>query len=137
MEMSKELIERNRSCKARVKKAFESRMEDIKKLVAVDREEIKGKKAEKIREEIGELNEYGLCIDLVEAGTFRDQREDYIRYQLSWGGPSEEFRIFKTGEVEFWLLDWFDGAPIEVIGEDADIIKDIVSPTSWGVGWDI
>jgi hypothetical protein len=28
--------------------------------------------------------------------------------------------------VEFWLLDWFDGACIQVEDEDADIIKEIV-----------
>ena len=69
---------------------------------------------------------YGLAIDLVTAGTFKGQREDYIRYQLSYGGPSEEFRIYKNGDVEFWLLDWFDGAKVDVTSEDADIIKNIV-----------
>jgi hypothetical protein len=78
-------------------------------------------------EELGSLNDYGLSIDFVAAGTFKDQREPYYRYQLSWGGPSEEFRIYLDGSVEFWFLDWFDGAPIDVTGEDAEIIKEIVS----------
>ena len=77
-------------------------------------------------EELGSLNEYGLSIDKVEAGTFKNQREDYLRYQLSYGGPSEEFRIYKNGDVEFWYLDWFDGAKVDVAGNDAFIIKDIV-----------
>jgi len=110
--------ERNRSCKERVEQYFKNRIRDIKILF---------KAKENQTEELGNLNEYGLCIDLVEAGTFKGQREDYYRYQLSWGGPSEEFRIYKNGEVEFWLLDWFDGACVEVIGEDANIIKEIVS----------
>ena len=49
----------------------------------------------------------------------------YKRYQLSWGGPTEEFRVYLNGDVEFWLLDWFDGAPIEVTGNDADIIREL------------
>ena len=106
------------TCKDRVKEAFESRIKDIKELYQTENQET---------EELGSLNDYGLAIDKVNAGTFEGQREDYIRYQLSYGGPSEEFRIYKNGEVEFWLLDWFDGACLDVLGEDADIIKDIVS----------
>lgn len=68
-------------------------------------------------EDIGSLNEYGLSFDYVTLGTFNDQKEGYFRYQISWGGPSEEYRFFTNGprfdvyRVEFWYLDWFDGAP--------------------------
>ena len=109
-------------CKDKVKDHFISRMAAIRTLYNAEEQQT---------EELGSLNEYGLSIDKVEAGAFKGQREDYIRYQLSWGGPSEEFRIFKNGEVEFWFLDWFDGASVEVTGEDADIIKDIVSFVEW------
>lgn len=111
------MSDRNKKCSERVNEAFESRMEDIRTLWKADDNET---------EELGNLCEYGLCIDFVEAGTFNDQREPYFRYQLSYGGPSEEFRIFLNGEVEFWFLDWFDGACVEVTGEDAEIIKEIV-----------
>jgi len=116
--MEQTLKSRNRSCKERVSSHFKSRMDDIRKLFNAEENYI---------EELGYLNEYGLCIDFVEAGTFKDQREDFYRYQLSWGGPSEEFRIYKNGDVEFWLLDWFDGACVDVSGDDAYIIKEIVS----------
>ena len=111
------MTDRNKQCSERVKEAFDSRMADIRTLWEAENNET---------EYLGSLYDYGLAIDLVEAGTFKGQREDYVRYQLSWGGPSEEFRIYKNGKVEFWLLDWFDGAPLEVSGEDADIIKQIV-----------
>lgn len=120
-------------CKDKVKHAFESRMKDIRQLFYSDgleedsEEIIQGDTVKHIRETLGVLNEYGLCIDKVEAGTFKGQREDYIIYQLSWGGPSEEFRIYKNGDVEFWFLDWWEGACVQVYGEDADIIKEIVS----------
>ena len=107
-----------KKCKDLVKSAFNGRMKDIRTLFNAKDQETK---------ELGSLNDYGLCIDLVEAGTFEGQREDYYRYQLSWGGPSEEFRIYKNGEVEFWYLDWFDGACVDVSGSDKQIIKEIVS----------
>lgn len=102
----------DKKCSERVEDAFKSRMEDIRTLYKAQDDA---------------LNDYGLGIDRVEAGTFEKQRAPYIRYQLSWGGPSEEFRIYDNGEVEFWYLDWYDGACVEVTGEDADIIKDITA----------
>jgi len=63
------------------------------------------------------VNQSGLCFDRVEAGTFKDQRAGYWRWQLSWGGPSQEFRLFDNGDLEFWHLDWFDGACVQVKDE--------------------
>jgi hypothetical protein len=105
------------TCENKVFEAFKSRIQDIKTLYHAEDQET---------EELGNLYEYGLCIDKVEAGTFEGQRDDYIRYQLSYGGPSEEFRLYKNGDLEFWLLDWFDGAKTDVKGENADIIKSII-----------
>jgi len=105
-------------CSEKVENAFKSRIKDIKALFEAKDNYV---------EDLGYLNEYGLCIDFVEAGTFRDQRASYWRYQLSYGGPSEEFRIYGNGDVEFWYLDWFDGAPTKVTGDEAYIIKEIVS----------
>ena len=105
-------------CKDLVNKEFESTMKNIRTLFNAENQET---------EDLGSLNEFGLSIDKVEAGTFEGQREDYIRYQIAWGGPSEEFRIYKNGDVEYWYLDWFDGAKVDVLGDDAVIIKEIVS----------
>ena len=105
-------------CSEKVENAFKSRIKDIKALFEAKDNYV---------EDLGYLNEYGLCIDFVEAGTFRNQRASYWRYQLSYGGPSEEFRIYGNGDVEFWYLDWFDGAPTKVTGDEAYIIKEIVS----------
>jgi len=30
--------------------------------------------------------------------------------------------------VEFWLLDWWDGAALPVKGRDAEVIKNIIDP---------
>lgn len=63
------------------------------------------------------VNQSGLCFDRVEAGTFKGQRAGYWRWQLSWGGPSEEFRLFDNGDLEYWYMDWFDGACVKVQDE--------------------
>ena len=62
-----------------------------------------------------------LSWDYVEPGTFEDQEEGYYRLQLSWGGPSDEFRIYTIADtleidvIEYWYMDWFDGASVNVM----------------------
>jgi len=65
------------------------------------------------------VNNYGISFDYVEKNTFEDQERGYFRFQLSWGGPSEEFRIYvdydkQITHIEYWFLNWGDGASIEV-----------------------
>ena len=90
-------------------------------------------KGEEETKELGSLYDYGLSFDYVEPGTFEGQREGYFRYQLSYGGPSDEFRFYadKTHNswslyrVEYWFLDWFDGASITLSGEKLDLLSEI------------
>jgi len=86
--------------------------------------------------EAGNFCEHGLSFDYVTAGTFEGQKEGYFRYQISWGGPSDEFRFYTDAgfclhRVEYWFLDWFDGSRIilkdsdlELLGEIFDHFKD-------------
>tara|TARA_R100000995_G_scaffold44707_1_gene21058 strand:- start:87 stop:527 length:441 start_codon:yes stop_codon:yes gene_type:complete len=65
------------------------------------------------------INNYGLGFDYVEKGTFTDQERGYFRYQLSWGGPSDEFRIYvdydkQITHIDYWFLDWGDGASVRI-----------------------
>jgi len=65
------------------------------------------------------INNYGLAFDYVERGTFTDQERGYFRYQLSWGGGQDEFRIYvdydkQITHIEYWYLDWGDGASIRI-----------------------
>lgn len=81
-------------------------------------------------ENLGTFPEFGLSFDYVEAGTFEGQRQGYFRYQISWGGPSDEFRFFcdpqlSAYRVEYWYMDWFDGAKIVLQGEDEKLLLDI------------
>lgn len=75
------------------------------------------------------LNEYALSLDYVEPRTFPNQKRGYKRYQISWGGPSEEFRMYSSPTViEFWYLDWFDGAKITLDPESNEfkVIRSIM-----------
>jgi len=65
------------------------------------------------------VNQSGLGFDFVETNTFTDQKCGYWRFQMSWGGPSDEFRIYTDYDkninyIEYWYMDWFDGASIRV-----------------------
>ena len=96
------------SCEERVDEYLDDRLQDIKEFAQ------EGFSSD-------DFFEYGLCVDYVEPFTFDDQEEGYLRYQLSWGGPSDEFRFYQS-RTEYWFLDWFDGASRDVSQED-DIIE--------------
>lgn len=77
-------------------------------------------------EDIGLFQEYGLHFDYLCPYYWTDQTQGYWRYQISYGGPCEEIRIY--GDViddykahmiraEFWFLDWGDGACVDVSKE--------------------
>jgi len=94
--MRQENIHKN--CQQLVKEQFQGRLKDLKVTDPEDENYIEG-----------------LCFDYVEPNTFTDQREGYWRWQLSWGGPSDEFQIFinpdkSVHRIEYWYKDWFDGA---------------------------
>ena len=117
-------------CKDRVGRNLEGRIEDLTKLWELYLED-----AETHDEELGHIYEYGLCFDYVPPKTFTDQNEGYFRYQLSTGGPGDEFRIYAQKRVwhwsvyriEYWFLDWFDGASVDLglDSEYGELIEDI------------
>ena len=95
-----EQAKREKKCIDLVQGQFEGRLEDLK-----------------VTDPENENYIEGLCFDYVEPGTFTDQLEGYWRWQLSYGGPSDEFRIFVNPDksvhrIEYWYKDWFDGAHV-------------------------
>ncbi len=83
--------------------------------------------------ELGRLEDYALCFDYVPPHTFSDQNKGYWRYQISWGGPSEELRFSPAtairpdyvadgrtdfeGRIKFAFLDWGDGEVRSLVGK--------------------
>lgn len=115
-----------KTCKELVRGAFESRMEDLRKIHA-------GGGSADLNGDgyMQSINEYALCLDFVQANTFPGQNQGYTRLQISWGGPSEEFRIYTTTpRVEFWYMDWYDGASIILDDEEANIIRQLCGKTA-------
>lgn len=70
-----------------------------------------------IREQyIERFNQYGLSFDYVELD--KDTKQDYFRYQLSYGGPSDEIRFYDNGAIEYVFLDWFCGVGFNVTNDE-------------------
>jgi len=58
------------------------------------------------------VNQTALSWDYVDS---EGREAGYYRLQLSWGGPSDEFRIYVNQDkeidiIEYWYMDWFDSA---------------------------
>ena len=83
--------------------------------------------------DLGSFPEYGLGFDYVAPGTFPSQRVGYWRWQISWGGPSEEFRFYARPSgrgyaleaVKFAFLDWYDGYSRALRGRDLELLREV------------
>ena len=117
-------MSREATCKERAREHYRGRLDDLRKLW---KGMLDG--AEDVPD-LGSLNEYGLCFDYVAPRTFNGQVRGYFRYQLSWGGPSDEFRFYcdetrRPYKVEYWFLDWNDGAKITAQGHNFELLREI------------
>jgi hypothetical protein len=102
------------TCSQKIKNVYNDTMEDLRNIIDGSKEWADS------TDYFDDLNQYGLSYDYVSP----DNGENgYKRWQLSWGGPSDEFRIYLDYErrpykIEYWYMDWFDGAKKELRGED-------------------
>jgi hypothetical protein len=104
------------SCESRIGSQLRGRLCDLRRLWAFYQD------GDEWDDDLGSPKDFGVSFDYVRPGTFGGQDEGYFRYQLSWGGPSDEFRFFVNPDfschrVEYWFMDWFDGA-CRVLDED-------------------
>lgn len=112
------------SAEDRIDAHLKGRLEDIRKLwdaQMAGQEDV---------EDLGNLNNYGLAFDYVEGGTDYNHGGGYFRWQLSWGGPSDEFRFYtdtrgRPYSIEYAFLDWFDGAKRKLTGANKQLLGDI------------
>ena len=117
------------TCQDIVQDRCNSRMADLETLYKLALED-----SEAYDDDLGSLHEYGLNFSYVAPETFTDQLEGYYRYQISYGGPSQEIRFYvsqnEAGQlhhtpyrIEFWHLDWYDGASVDIT--DSQLAKDL------------
>jgi hypothetical protein len=126
------------TCKDIVQDRCDSRMADLETLYKLAIED-----SEAYDANLGNLSEYGLGFSYVAPETFSDQLEGYYRYQLSYGGPSQEIRFYVSPNadhtcnvtqdcgqlhhtpyrIEFWHMDWYDGASVDIT--NSQLAKDL------------
>ena len=99
-------------CKAQVQDKCDDRLDQLQTML--------------INPDSSEFYEFGLSFEYV-PGT-DENPEGYFRYLMSWGGPADEFRFFvgpdyRLYKVEYWFLDWFDGAKV-TLSPDMAVIQD-------------
>ena len=122
------------TCKDKVEPALQNIIQDwteAQKYYDIDEEKRYSPKDESLSDYedfFDYVNNYGLCFDYVSPNTFDNQDVGYYRYQVCYGGPTQEFRIYtdynkNIDRIEFWYLDWFDGSEVET---DDDIIKQVL-----------
>ena len=115
-------MEKEKSCKARITEHLHGRTDDLVILWKNYQDD-----PEKSDDNLGTFNDYGLCFDYADR---EGRKGGYFRYQLSWGGPADEFRFytdpgFKLNRVVYVFQDWFDGAERTLTGKALDLLSDI------------
>lgn len=115
------------SCQDRVDRELAKTLADLAKLWWLYNE---GDGEDDGDPELGRFHDYGLSIDYVQPNTFQDQPFGFLRYQISTGGPGDEFRFFidadlRCYKVEYWFLDWFDGASRILEGDSFKLMLEI------------
>ena len=119
MESAKQL-----KCKDLVQSSWESKEEDYKNF-----------KDEGDYESLYDyVNQTALSFDKVHKNSKENIDRSYYRLQISWGGPSTEFRAFLNADhdidyIEYWYLDWFDGASINIPRDSKswEVVEDFVT----------
>lgn len=114
-----------KKCAELVADSLAERLEDLRRIMR-PADNLSSEEQEELREE---FCEYGLSFDYVDADTFDNQPDGYFRFQLSWGGPADEFRFYvgmdqRPYRIEYWYLDWNDGAKIYLADDDFDLLAE-------------
>jgi hypothetical protein len=117
-------METELTCKQRINSHLKGRIEDLTALWHDYQNGIED------NPEIGNIYEYGLSFDYVAS---ENHKRGYFRYQISWGGPSDEFRFYaqgkdykwKTDRIEYVFMDWFDGSKRTLSGNNLKLLEEI------------
>ena len=132
---------RQATCDERVASHMESRLSDLRLLwKEYCGDEMEPHELAEFRESFGVdepsqdepgIYDFGLSFDYCPPGTWTDQQEGFWRWQFSTGGPGDELRFFSSGptfqpyKIQYWFLDWFDGAHRNLRDRDLDLGRDL------------
>lgn len=116
---------RQPTCEERIGEEYRREIETVRKLWKLYQEG-----DEEGDPDLGTFPEHGLAFDYVPAGTFKNQCMGFFRWQISTGGPGDEFRFYTDPagvlyRISYVFLDWWDGATLELGGEDFDLLSEI------------
>ena len=91
-----ECFPKSPTCADRIDKHLKHRITDLRVLWKAY------ENGEEEVQDLGTLSEYGLAFDFVVPKVESGSEIAYFRYQLSWGGPSDEFRFFAGHDGKGW-----------------------------------
>jgi len=120
--MEKQRKDKMETCKERINAMYRERMKDLTTL-------LNNYYSGTTDDDLGDLFDYGLSFDYI-----LEHGKPYFRYQLSWGGPADEFRFYanyknggwKLERIEYWFLDWFDSAhKVIATGQYFDVLNNL------------
>lgn len=131
--MNTTFLNGDQELKERAIKYYESRLEDLKYFEIFSGCETEEEFCDTLREQdfdiesieqairqyrdLGNFYDYGLSFDFQSCDN-EEGTECYFRYQLGWGGPSDEIRFYEDGTIEYVFLDWFVGVGFDVSNDD-------------------
>ena len=121
----KTTAKKQESCADRIDANYQSRMDDLRALV----DALQSDDDDKRENASEEFYSFPLGVDYVEGGTEYNPDGGYIRYQMSWGGPSDEFRFYvdagrKCYAIEYAFTDGYDGATLDITGDDREFLME-------------
>lgn len=109
-----------KSCRGRLRLSLAERITDLKRLIEIEKQGVYEKA----------LSEYAESFEYVPAQTFPVQRQGYFKYALQLGHPQDEFHFytdeaFNVKKIEYWYMDWFDGAKVTLNGRKKDVMLQV------------
>ena len=115
------------TCKELVSERLQSRVESIKEMLETFYEKANYDNKKDIDNALQTINEWGLSFDWVEE---TEDSDGFYRYQISWGGPSDEFQCVLEDDhiyIEYVYKDWWDYANKLLTHDDYNTVLEFLN----------
>jgi len=111
-------MNKDKSCEKRIDEHLQERLEEVRQAISNSGSDEVAVNGEKYDDVIEWLNCWTLCYA-------DDPHYRAKRLELSYGGPADGFRFFEDDTIEYYFMDWFDGATRELHGNDKEIMQEL------------